>query len=87
MNRITVRVVPNAKTNEIVGYENGAWKIRLNAPPIEGRANEALIHFLAEKLDLAPSEIEIVKGQTSKMKIIEIPMHADDVEALLREKD
>ncbi len=83
MTRLTVRVIPNAKTNEIVGYENGAWKIRLNAPPIEGRANEALVRFLAEKLDLAPSEIEIRKGTTSKIKSLNVPMHEDDIQSCL----
>lgn len=85
MTRITIRVVPNAKTTEVVGRENDAWKIRLSAPPIEGRANEALIEFLAEKLDLSPSEIEVVRGLTSKIKLVEVPLHAEDIRDLLQQ--
>lgn len=82
MSRFSVRVIPNASTSEIVGKIEGIWKIRLSAPPIEGRANEALIRFLADVLELAPSEIDIVKGHSSKTKIVDVPMHAEDVERL-----
>lgn len=80
MSRLTIRVIPNASKSEIVGQELGVWKIRLAAPPVDGKANEALIRFLAGKLDLAPSTIDIIKGQTSKTKIVEIPMHKEDIE-------
>lgn len=73
MKRITVRVQPNAKKSEVVGCVDGVWKIKLKAPAIEGRANEALIKFLAKKMEIAPSEIELVKGKTSRTKIVEIP--------------
>jgi uncharacterized protein len=79
MSLFPVRVIPNASRSEIVGYEQGAWKIRLAAPPVDGKANEALIRFLADALDLAPSEVEVVKGHTSKMKTISVPMHEEDV--------
>ncbi len=83
MTRFTVRIIPNASSNEVVGFENGAWKIRLMVPPIEGKANKALIEFLADKLDLAPSEIDIVKGLSSKMKSIKVPMHEEDIKMQL----
>lgn len=79
MSRITIRVIPNASQNEIVGCIDDVWKIRLAAPPIDGKANGALIRFLADTLDLATSEINIVKGQTSKTKVVDVPMHEDDV--------
>lgn len=82
MSRFSVRVIPNASASEIAGKTEGIWRIRLSAPPIEGRANEALIRFLADVLDLAPSEIDIVKGLSSKTKTVEVPMHAEDVERL-----
>jgi len=75
--RISIRVIPNAKQSEIVGFENGAWKIRLNAPPIEGKANEALIEFLADALDCSKSEIQLIRGLGSREKIIEIPGYVD----------
>lgn len=81
--RIQVRLLPNASTNEVVGKENGIYKIRLTAPPIEGRANEALIQFLAECLDVAPSRISLLKGHTNKHKTLEIALPPEDVEAAL----
>lgn len=71
--KFRVSVIPNAKQTEIVGKIDGVWKIRLKAPPVEGRANEELVRFLAETLDAAQSEIEIEKGLGSKLKTIKIP--------------
>ncbi len=84
---IRVRLIPNASKNEIVGKEEGIYKIRLTAPPIDGRANEALIQFLANRLDIAPSLISIVKGHASKQKSVEIPLPASDVEDALAPTD
>jgi len=84
MSLIHIKIIPNAKNNEIVGKEGNAWKIRINAPPIEGRANEALVKFLAEILDVAPSLIEIVKGGSSKNKTIKIPLSESEVEEILK---
>lgn len=83
MTRITVRVIPNASKSEVVGREASVWKIRLAAPPVDGKANEALIRFLADVLDLAPSEIEIAKGHSSKTKMVDIPMVKEDIETAL----
>lgn len=83
MSRLTVRVIPNASRSEVVGREGATWKIRLAAPPIEGKANEALLRFLADALDLAPSEIDIVKGHASKTKILSVPMVEEDVVSIL----
>ena len=77
---VRVRLVPGATTNQIVGQENGVYKIRLMAPPIDGRANEALIRFLADRLDIAPSLITLVKGHTSKHKTLDIPLSEDALE-------
>jgi uncharacterized protein (TIGR00251 family) len=73
MKRITVRVQPNAKVSEIIGCAGGVWKIKLKSPAIEGRANEELIKFLAKKTGVAKSEIELVKGKTSRMKTVAMP--------------
>jgi hypothetical protein len=73
MTKITVRIIPNASKSEIVGKELGVWKIRISAPAVDGKANETLIQFLAETYDCTPSYIKILKGHTSKTKIIEIP--------------
>jgi hypothetical protein len=71
--RITVRVSPNASKSEIVGRELGILKVKLASPPVDGKANEALIRLLADEFDCAPSLIRIVSGQTSKTKIVELP--------------
>lgn len=71
--KISVRLIPNAKKSEIVGKEGRAWIIRIAAPPVEGKANKELIRFLAERLDCAPSEIDVVSGMGSKHKILSVP--------------
>lgn len=73
MPRITVRVTPNASKTEVVGRELGVLKVRLAASPTDGKANDALIRLLADEYDCAPSLVRIVKGATSKMKIVELP--------------
>lgn len=82
--KLRVQVIPNAKTSEIVGKFDGVWKVRLHAPPIEGRANEELIRLLSEKLDCAPSEIDIEKGAGSKYKTISVPdrIHPDAMDGI-----
>ncbi len=65
-----VRVVPRASKNEISGRHGDAVKIRLTAPPVEGAANEALVDFLAEVLDVRKSQIEILTGHTSRDKVV-----------------
>ena len=67
-----VRVQPGASKNEIVGVQEDALKIRINAPPVKGKANKALIDFLAEKLGVKKSEVEIISGHTSKIKKIKV---------------
>jgi uncharacterized protein (TIGR00251 family) len=67
-----VKVVPRASKNEIAGIEGDAIKIRLNAPPVEGKANDALIAFLADALAVRRARIEIIVGQTSRRKIVRV---------------
>lgn len=67
-----VKVIPRASKNQIVGIEGDAIKIRLNAPPVEGKANDALIAFLAEKLGVPRSNVEIIVGETSRRKVIRV---------------
>ncbi|MEZ0396991.1 MAG: DUF167 domain-containing protein [Anaerolineales bacterium] len=70
---LAVRVTPRASRNEIVEVlSDGTVKVHLTAPPVEGKANEALIEFLAEVLDVAPSRIEVVAGAGGRDKLISI---------------
>ena len=68
----SVRVQPRASKNEIGGEMGGALKVRLRAPAVEDRANEALVEFLAELLKTSRSAVSILSGERSRMKQIEI---------------
>lgn len=67
-----VRVQPGASKNEIMGIQQDALKIRINAPPVKGKANKALIDFLAKKLGVKKSQVEILGGHASRVKKIKI---------------
>lgn len=66
---IRIRIVPNSSKNEII-VEDEFIKIKVTAQPIENKANKALIEFLSKTFKIAKSNIEIVKGDTSKEKTI-----------------
>lgn len=69
---LTIRVKPNAKTSEVVSRTGTEWSIKLHAPPVEGKANEELIRFLSEELDIPKSRIRITKGTGGRVKTVEI---------------
>ena len=70
--RLEVKVQPRSSRNQIVGAQNGALKIKLTAPPVDGEANAALIDFLASCLKIPRKDINLVKGDTSRLKLVEI---------------
>lgn len=70
--RLAVQVAPNAKKSEVIGLFDDMLKIRLQAPPLEGRANEELIRFLASSLKVPKSAIRLTHGQSNKRKLLEI---------------
>lgn len=69
---LPVRIQPRASKDEIVGEYNGALKIKLTSPPVEGEANRCCIEFLSKRLKIAKSHLEIIKGEKSKDKLIKI---------------
>jgi uncharacterized protein (TIGR00251 family) len=69
--RINVRVAPNARQNKVV-VEEERIKVYLTAPPVEGKANKALIEFLAEHFGVKKKQIRIVRGEKSRDKLVEI---------------
>ena len=73
MGRIKFRIIPNARKTELAGEYANAVKIKLSAPPIEGRANTELIKYLSKSLGVSKSSIAFVSGETSKDKLLEIP--------------
>lgn len=67
-----VRVQPRSSRNEIDGEWQGALRIRLNVPPVEGRANEALRRFLADCLNVPLAAVRIASGERGRLKRVEI---------------
>lgn len=67
---LTLHVQPGAKRSEIAGLHGDALKIRLAAPPIEGRANDALLKFLAGLFDVPLRQVELKQGGQSRHKVI-----------------
>ena len=69
---LTLHIQPGAKKTEITGIYGDALKIRLPAPPVDGKANAALIEFVADRLGLAKSAVNLKSGQTSRRKVLEV---------------
>jgi uncharacterized protein (TIGR00251 family) len=81
---INVHVQPNARTTQACGLHGGALKVRLAAPPLDGRANALLIDFLEEKLGVPANRISIVRGQKSRDKLIEVSGASEAAVAVIR---
>ncbi len=67
-----LHIQPGAKKTEVAGPHGDALKIRLAAPPVDGKANEALVAFVAKQLGLPKSRVELVSGQTSRAKRVAV---------------
>jgi uncharacterized protein (TIGR00251 family) len=67
---LAIKVTPRSGSDQITGVDGSALKIRLKAPPVDGKANDQLIRFLSGLLEVPPSEIRIVRGQTSREKVL-----------------
>lgn len=75
---LTCKVTPNAKRSEFAGWssdEKGRplLLVKLHAPPVEGKANTELLRFLAESLGCAKGRVVFVRGETSRLKVVEVP--------------
>lgn len=69
---LTLHIQPGAKKTEITGLHGEALKIRLAAPPVDGKANAALIAFLAKACGVSKSSVELVSGDTSRAKRVRV---------------
>jgi len=69
---LTLHIQPGAKKTEIAGLYGEALKIRLAAPPVDGKANAALIDFVAQRLGLPKALVSLKSGQTSRRKVLEV---------------
>ena len=80
---LTLHVQPGAKRSEIVGLHGETLKIRLSAPPIEGRANDALLKFIAEVFAVPLRNAELKHGGQSRHKVVAVTGSKVDPESLL----
>jgi len=70
--RIAVRLKPRGHRDELIGVEDGVLQARVSAPPVDGRANEALRRLLAKRLGVAPSRVRVLRGEKSREKLLEV---------------
>ncbi|HEX9378816.1 MAG TPA: DUF167 domain-containing protein [Gaiellaceae bacterium] len=70
--RLRLRVSPGARSAEVVGRHGEAWKLRVAAPPEGGRANEAVVRLLADKLSLPRDAVTLVSGHGARDKIVQL---------------
>ncbi|MDP3995371.1 MAG: DUF167 domain-containing protein [bacterium] len=70
---IIVKVTPRAKENRIAGFKDNILRVRLTAPPVDGKANKALVAFLADAWGVSQSSIRIIRGEISREKVLEVP--------------
>jgi uncharacterized protein (TIGR00251 family) len=77
---IRLKVTPGASRNEIVGFIDGVLQVKIAAPPVRGKANQELTSFLSRTLGVSKSALSIVRGHTSRNKVITIEgMTLDDI--------
>lgn len=74
---LELKIIPNAPRNEVVGWLGAALKVKVHAPALEGRANDELLGFLAEKLGLPRQAITLLRGDKSRQKVVRITGLAD----------
>ena len=70
--RLNVHVQPNAKRNEILGFDGDILRLRVAAPPVEGKANKAVVALLSNVLHVPKSSISLTQGQKAKLKVFSI---------------
>ena len=80
---LTLHIQPGAKKTEVAGEHGDVLKIRLAAPPVDGKANAALLAFIAERLWVPKSAVTLKSGQTSRRKVVEVAGASAEVVRLL----
>lgn len=70
--QLVLHVQPGARATALAGRHGEAIKVRLAAPPVDGRANEALLAFVAERAGVAPRAVRLVRGLASRQKVVEV---------------
>lgn len=82
--RLTLHIQPGAKKTEVAGEHGDALKIRLAAPPVDGKANQALMSYLAERFGVPQRQVTLKQGETSRRKVVEISGSSVSPDSLLR---
>ncbi len=77
---LSLHIQPGARKTEVVGLHGAALKVRLAAPPVDGKANQALIDFLAGRLGVSKQQVELIAGASSRAKRVRI--HGMDAESV-----
>ena len=81
---LELKTIPNAPRNEIVGWLGAALKVKVHAPAVEGKANDELIDFLAEKLGVHRRSVTLLRGEKSRQKVVQIDgLEATEVKSRL----
>jgi uncharacterized protein (TIGR00251 family) len=84
MTDLAIRVQPRAKRTEVAGERDGAVVIRVNAPPVEGKANEAVCKLIAQRLGVPKTAVQIVRGSSGRDKLVRIEgLSADEARRAL----
>lgn len=84
---LNVKVLPKSSRDEVIGMEEGICRVKIKAPPVDGKANKALIKVLADKFNLPKKKIEIISGWTSRFKRVRIHgLRSKDVVSLISRK-
>lgn len=73
MQKVKLRVIPRARQNKITTDADGTLRVHITAAPVDGAANDAVIRALAEHFYVPKSQIKILRGETSRNKIVELP--------------
>lgn len=69
---VPVKLIPRARANEISGERNGVLLVRVTAPPVDGRANEALCRLIAKRAGVGVRSVSVVRGMTSREKVVRV---------------
>ena len=81
--KIALKVTPGARKNEILGWEEDyprigrVLRVKIAAPPVEGKANKEIVTFMAKSLGVPKSAVELLHGETGRIKLIQVPDDAD----------
>ncbi len=81
--KIALKVTPGARKNEILGWEEDypqigrVLRVKIAAPPVEGKANKEIVTFMAKSLGIPKSAVELLHGSTGRIKLIQVPDEAD----------